>query len=81
MSDNEERPEHETQTTPKDPSEISATLRASKHAAPIETTNDPGEQEDDEEEGGWIGPMPTEAVLVKKRKGNNFIKMCCCLKT
>lgn len=46
----------------------------SKRLAPGETSDQ--DQDDDEEEGGWIGPMPTEAVPVKKRKGIYFVYLC-----
>lgn len=52
-------------------------IKAAKHAAPDATADKgvPAEQdkEDDEEDVGWIGPMPTEAVSVKKRKGIYYL--------
>lgn len=47
---------------------VSKKVRAVKHSM---TANDetPEVPEDEEEDSGWIGPMPTEAVPVKKRKG------------
>lgn len=80
MSDTEEQPEAVAKVS-KRTAEIDrtdddqpATIKTPKHVAPS-ATETPDEQEDDEEDGGWIGPMPTEAVPVKKRKG---ILICFC---
>lgn len=47
---------------------------------PHESDNKPDENDkpgdDDESSDGWIGPLPTDAVPVKKRKGKHNIQLC-----
>lgn len=47
-----------------DEPQTSAPKRA--HESPEQNTGDGDEEEDDD---GWIGPLPTEAAPAKKRKG------------
>lgn len=64
MSDSEDRPETEREVS-HDEEAIPPKVASLQGENGVE----PAAADDDDEDEGWIGPMPTEAVPAKKRKG------------